>query len=84
MNRTKVGVIAGNYAQYRDFLNTEWPDHKDVFDFYYISSWQGLAGQRGPVLLKGTYWENPAYNYYTKEYKAFEYVNNQIKREWDS
>jgi hypothetical protein len=89
MKRTKIAVIAGNYHQYRDFLKEEWPLGRnaatnEMFEFFYVSDKQGLLGFHGQVILRGTYWENLAYKYYDKEYRAFEYVNSQTDREWDA
>jgi hypothetical protein len=84
MIRNYIAVIAGNYSQYRAFLKEDWPNvDGEIFEFFYVSDRQGLLGFHGQVILRGTYWENPAYKYYENEYKAFEYVNNQVDREWD-
>lgn len=88
MRRTKIAVIAGNFAQYRNFLKEDWPTGEDaerneLFEFFYVSDPDSLKGIRCQVILRGTYWENPSYKYYENEYKAFEYVNNQLDREWD-
>ena len=82
MDRIRVAVIAGNHSQYRNFVERDRPIAEN-FEYFYVSDEHSLRGVRCQVVLWGTYWENPAYEFYKNEYKAFEYVNNQTDREWD-
>jgi hypothetical protein len=83
MRRNRVAVLAGNYSEYRNFLSQDRP-LKEGFEYCYIGDAHGLRGTRGmQVVLWGSYWLNPAYEYYKNEYQAFEYVNNQAETEWD-
>ena len=75
--RTKVGVIAGNYSQYRNFIhNTD--QFVDV-EYFYISTPDSLRGFHGDVILVGSYWENEAAHYY--QYEHIKYTKSIP--EWD-
>jgi hypothetical protein len=88
MRRTRIAVITGNFQQYLNFLEEDWPGggkakDNQMFEFFYAGEKNSLRGFRGQVLLRGEYMRSPCWEYYDKEYRHYEYVNNQLNKEWD-
>jgi len=52
-------IIAGNYRQYKDYLQIH---NKTPREAIYIADEEALAGRQGEVIYIGTYWQNKAFD----------------------
>lgn len=78
MFENRIGVLAGNYIQFKDFLRSA---DRPQQDYFYISSPECLMGWYGEVIEYGTFWESKTFN--SDYYQGFRVLKQIMHPEKD-